>query len=202
MDYYFPINEKIRLLALKTILAARLYEERIILIESEKLEYPKTKFLHEIVSPYKQDKLLFLTGFEPDQNFVQASQNIQNVDFLNAHQLNVLPIVNHDWVFATVEGLQDLEMIIENRSDNLFRNKKIPRERLPYDEIIKNSVRRTEKKRDRFEEDIIKAILEREETEADQKPLELVTESLKGYIRDIKDMQNPLSSGNQEASRL
>ena len=53
MDYTFPINEKLRLLALKTILSARLYEEKIILIESEKIEYPMTKYLHEIVAPFK-----------------------------------------------------------------------------------------------------------------------------------------------------
>lgn len=65
-DYSFPVNEKVRLLALKTLLSAKLYEERIILIDSEHLEFGKTKFLHEIIAPYKQDRLLFLTGFEVD----------------------------------------------------------------------------------------------------------------------------------------
>lgn len=52
-DYSFPINEKQRLFALKSLLSARLYEERIILIENEDIEFPKTKFLHEILAPYK-----------------------------------------------------------------------------------------------------------------------------------------------------
>lgn len=73
MDYSFPLNEKIRLLGLKTLLSARLYEEKIILIDSEKIDHAKTVFLNEIISPYKQDKLLFLTGFEADQNFVKAA---------------------------------------------------------------------------------------------------------------------------------
>lgn len=53
MDYSFPINEKQRLFALKSLLSARLYEERIVLIESEELEFHKTKFLNEILAPYK-----------------------------------------------------------------------------------------------------------------------------------------------------
>ena len=53
MDYYFPINEKVRLLALRTLLSAKLYEGKIILIDSEKIELPKTKYLHEILAPYK-----------------------------------------------------------------------------------------------------------------------------------------------------
>jgi len=69
VDYTFPLNEKVRLLGLKTLLSARLYEEKIILIDSEEIEYGKTKYLKEIIKPFKDDKLLFLTGFEFDKNF-------------------------------------------------------------------------------------------------------------------------------------
>lgn len=41
-DLSFPINEKVRLLALKTMLSAKLYEDRLIFIETEELEFPKT----------------------------------------------------------------------------------------------------------------------------------------------------------------
>lgn len=47
-------------------MSARLYEEKIVLIDTEAIDYGKTKFLHEILAPYKQDKLLFLTPFEVD----------------------------------------------------------------------------------------------------------------------------------------
>jgi ribosomal protein L4 len=73
MDYTYPLNEKVRLLALKTLLSARLYEEKLILIDTEKIDYGKTKFLNEIIAPFKQDKLLMLTGFDVDSNFELAS---------------------------------------------------------------------------------------------------------------------------------
>ena len=69
MDYTFPVNEKVRLLALKTLLSARLYEEKLVLIDTESIEFGKTKYLHEIIAPFKMDKLLLLTGFEVDPNF-------------------------------------------------------------------------------------------------------------------------------------
>ena len=53
MDYTYPLNEKIRLLALKTLLSARLYEEKIILVDTENLDFGKTKYLNEIVAPFK-----------------------------------------------------------------------------------------------------------------------------------------------------
>jgi hypothetical protein len=98
-------------------------------------------------------------------------------------------ILKNDWIFATVKGLQELEMLIENKDSNLYRNKKVPREKLPYDDIIKPAILRQQKKHDYFEEDIIKGILDREEWEDESKPLEIFSESLKGYIHDVKDMQ-------------
>lgn len=105
MDYTFPVNEKLRVLALKTLLSARLYEEKLVLIETEALNYGKTKYLNEIIQPFKQDKLLLLTGFEVDKNFELAAANIGNLRHVNPHQFNLPSIMRNDWVFATVKGL-------------------------------------------------------------------------------------------------
>jgi hypothetical protein len=98
--------------------------------------------------------------------------------------------MRNDWVFATVKGLQQLEMLIENKETNLFRNRKVPREHLPYDDIIKPAILRRERQRDHFEEDILRPILdEEEEWEDEDKPLQLFTPSLKGYVEDVKALQ-------------
>lgn len=80
-------------------------------------------------------------------------------------------------------------MVIESRDENLFRNRKVLREELPFDSILSPQIRMKEKKRDRFDEDIIKSILEREDTDFDSKPLDFVTESLRGYMHDLKELQ-------------
>lgn len=88
-------------------------------------------------------------------------------------------------------------MIIESRDENLFRNRKIPREALPYDDILSPQIRLKERKRDRFEEDIIHSLLEREDADFDSKPLDIVTESLRGYMHDLKTLQdNKLESSS------
>lgn len=97
--------------------------------------------------------------------------------------------MKNDWIFATVKGLQDFELLMDNKEKNLFRNRKVPREKLPYDDLIKPAILRQQKKHDYFEEDIIKGILEREEWQDEDKPLEIFSESLKGYIHDVKQIQ-------------
>jgi len=97
--------------------------------------------------------------------------------------------MKNDWIFATVQGLQDFELLMENKEANLFRNRKVPREKMPFDDLIKPAILRQQKNHDHFEEDIIKGILEREEWEDEDKPLEIYSESLKGYIHDVKQLQ-------------
>ena len=82
-DYSFPINEKVRVLALKTLLSARLFEEKLVLVDTEELPFGKTRILEEIISPYMRDKILFLHGFKPDEKFVQASKNIETLTLSN-----------------------------------------------------------------------------------------------------------------------
>jgi hypothetical protein len=78
---------------------------------------------------------------------------------------------------------------MENKEANLYRNRKVPREKLPYDDLIRPAILRQQRKHDHFEEDIIKGILEREEWQDEDKPLEIFSESLKGFIHDVKQLQ-------------
>jgi ribosomal protein L4 len=74
------INGKLRLKAIDVMLSAKLYEDRIILLDSEAIDYHKTKYLEEMLQPFLTDKLTFLTSFNPDENFVLAAKNLKNVN--------------------------------------------------------------------------------------------------------------------------
>ena len=63
-DLTEKIPRKMRVKALQIMLSAKLFEDRIILIETEKLDHMKTQYLHEVVKPFGTDRLCFLTGFD------------------------------------------------------------------------------------------------------------------------------------------
>jgi len=48
------------------MLSAKLYEDRIVMIDTEAIEHAKTQYLNEILKPFMSDKLLFLTPFDQD----------------------------------------------------------------------------------------------------------------------------------------
>ena len=66
------------------MLSAKLFEERLVFIDSEELEHPKTTFLKQILEPYGFDKLTFLTGENICGNFSLAARNISNLNVKNA----------------------------------------------------------------------------------------------------------------------
>lgn len=79
-DLTEKIPSKIRVKALQIMLSAKLYEDRIVLIESEKINYLRTNYLKKVLEPYECDKLTFLTGFEPDHNFMLSARNLKNIN--------------------------------------------------------------------------------------------------------------------------
>jgi len=61
------------------MLSAKLYEDRIILLDSEAIDFHKTKYLEEMLQPFLTDRLTFLTSFDPNENFTLAAKNLKNV---------------------------------------------------------------------------------------------------------------------------
>ena len=55
-------------------------------------------------------KVLFVTA-EPDQNLIKSARNIPGVTVTFSRLLNVLAILNHDYLVFTREGLQQLEEV-------------------------------------------------------------------------------------------
>ena len=92
------------------MLSAKLFEDRLIFVDSEELEFPKTQLLEAIVSPFKQDKLCFLTGNQPaNLNFRLAARNLQNVRVQTPGSFNVPDLLKNDYIFITRQGLIEFE---------------------------------------------------------------------------------------------
>lgn len=166
------------------MLSAKLYEDRLIFIETEELEYAKTQVLAEIMAPFDIDRITFLTPTTPEtKNFELAARNIKNINVVKPQQFNVPDLLNSDYIFVTKQGLIELEDVLESRRDNLFRNKKVPNAA----SLERNRLKRM----DPFEEEFIKPILDAAEIEghSDELPLELQSETLKNYIDDLRKLQ-------------
>ena len=168
------------------MLSAKLYEDKLIFIDSEQLDYPKTQLLEAILKPFNKDKICILSAANPDNdNLEMAARNLGNVRVRKPHELHVPDLLKSDYIFIPKQGLIDYEEVLESRHDNYFRNRKVSRE--VWIEQIK------EKKLDEFQKHIINPIQRGDEDALegydDDKPLYILSESLKGYIDDLKRLQ-------------
>ena len=89
-DYTYEVPKKIRLQALKIMLSAKLAEGQVRIVDTEKVDAPKTKLVAEALKQFdKKYRVLIVTAYETDENFKIASKNIQKVEFARPH-VNVI----------------------------------------------------------------------------------------------------------------
>jgi len=67
---------------------------------------------------------------------MKAAKNIKNVRIVNANELNVKNAIKCDNIFITKQALSELELILESRDLELLRNIRLPRPKLPADDLL------------------------------------------------------------------
>ena len=113
-DYSKKQNRKERRLALKSALADKAIEKGIIVLDSFKVETPKTKEMMSVLENLKvADKKVLLVVDAFDDNMILASRNIQNLVLILAEEINVLDVVGTDVMVVTEAALKNIEEVLK-----------------------------------------------------------------------------------------
>jgi large subunit ribosomal protein L4 len=103
------LQKKVRALGLKMALSAKAAEGELVVIDSAKLDAPKTKALVEKLKALGWTKALVIDGPEVDANFALAARNIDGIDVLPSVGANVYDILKRDTLVLTKAGAAALE---------------------------------------------------------------------------------------------
>ena len=95
-DYSFKINRKERVLALKSALASKLNDKKILVVDSLKLNDLKTKTGVQLLKDLKLDGKVLFVANEDAENLYMATRNLNNVLVLFPDEINVYDILNAD----------------------------------------------------------------------------------------------------------
>jgi len=93
-SYSYTLNKKSRRLALKSALSAKAADKKIVVIDSIKMEAPKTKEFVAFLTAVKAGKKPLVVTAAVDQNVVKSGRNIPGCEVTFANLLNVYDIVN------------------------------------------------------------------------------------------------------------
>ncbi len=108
-DYSFKINRKERRLALKTALADKLANKKLVVVDSLELKACKTKDALALLDTLKlEGKVLFVSTHDAEKLYL-ATRNLGYVAVLMADELNVYDIVNADTLVCDVDTMSYVE---------------------------------------------------------------------------------------------
>ncbi|HOV80702.1 MAG TPA: 50S ribosomal protein L4 [Bacillota bacterium] len=109
-DYGYRLPKKVRRLALKSALSAKVNSGDIVVLESLKLERPKTKDMVRILNNLKVSDALVVTA-EKDETVAKSARNIPNIKPLAASGLNVYDILAYDKLVITKDAVARVEEV-------------------------------------------------------------------------------------------
>ncbi|MFC5559513.1 50S ribosomal protein L4 [Ureibacillus thermophilus] len=111
-SYSYKLPKKVRRLALKSALSAKVNEQNLLVLDALKLDAPKTKEFKAILNNLKIDsKALFVTA-DLDENVALSARNIPGVTVITANGINVLDLLGHDKVVFTKAAVEKVEEVL------------------------------------------------------------------------------------------
>lgn len=103
------LPKKVRKLGLIHALSEKFAEGKLLVIDSLKLDKPKTSVLVNILNKFQGKSFFVIDGNEVDTNFSLAAKNIYNTVIVPQIGANVYDIIRHEYVLLSQEAVSVLE---------------------------------------------------------------------------------------------
>ena len=108
-DYSFDLNKKEKKLAIKSALSTKLTENKMIFVDTFKIDNFKTKSLSLTLKNFKYKSALFIYSEKGiDKNFKLASSNIPRVEILPQKGINVKDLISYDTIFIEQDSIEEI----------------------------------------------------------------------------------------------
>ena len=109
-DYRYRINKKVRLLAMKSALTAKVAAKEFIVLDELKMEAIKTAEVAKVLKALNAEKALIVTA-EKNENVYKSARNIENVKATFVNEMNVYEILNYDAMVVTKDAVKKIEEV-------------------------------------------------------------------------------------------
>ncbi|MDE7221058.1 MAG: 50S ribosomal protein L4 [Oscillospiraceae bacterium] len=110
-SYSYVVNKKVKRLALKSVLSAKAAEEKIIVVDSIRMDEIKTKAFKGFLDAVKCDGKAVVITPEVNQTVVKSARNIPGVVTTTAKMLSVYDLVNAKYLVVDQAALATIEEV-------------------------------------------------------------------------------------------
>ena len=109
-DYSFKMNKKEKRIALKSVLSAKVQENKLVVLDELKFEAIKTKSMVNVLNNVKAEKALVVLK-DNDANVVLSARNIEGVATALTNTINVYDILKHNTLVMTKAAVEAIEEV-------------------------------------------------------------------------------------------
>ncbi|SHG74202.1 LSU ribosomal protein L4P [Thermosyntropha lipolytica DSM 11003] len=111
-DYSYRLPKKVRRLAMRSALSAKVKDNNIIVVDKLVFDQPKTKKMVEVLKALNAGKkTLLVTLDSADSNVVKSARNIPGVKPLRADFINVYDLLKYETLLITKDAVAKVEEV-------------------------------------------------------------------------------------------
>jgi len=111
-SYAKKMNRKERRLALKSALAYKLLESKMVIVKDFALETNKTKEALSILKDLNVSEKTLIVVDELTDNLILATRNIEGVILLEASEVNVYDVISSEYMVITENAVKAIEEVL------------------------------------------------------------------------------------------
>jgi large subunit ribosomal protein L4 len=111
-SYKYKLPKKVRRLAIRSALSAKVQDEQIIVLDQLTMERPKTKEFVAMLNNLRVDRKALVVAADFDETVALSARNIPTVKFITANGINVLDVLGYDKLIITKDAVQKVEEVL------------------------------------------------------------------------------------------
>ncbi|MCH7323582.1 50S ribosomal protein L4 [Solibacillus sp. MA9] len=111
-SYAYKLPKKVRRLALKSALSAKVLEQNFVVLDALTFDAPKTKDFKAVLAALEINKKALFVTAEVNENAILSARNIPGVTVLTATGINVLDLLGHDKIVFTQDAVKKVEEVL------------------------------------------------------------------------------------------
>ena len=109
-DYRYSVPKKLKRLALKSALSAKVSDNELIVVDELKFDSIKTKAMASVLKNLNVNKALVVLN-DNDTNVVMSAKNIPDVKTAQTNTINVFDILKYNTVVLTKDAVATIEEV-------------------------------------------------------------------------------------------
>ena len=117
-SYRQTMPKKMRRLAIRCALSAKVSDGELKVLEQLKLDEPKTKEMAQILAALGVNSTALIATDKPEGNIIKSAHNLDGIKTTPANLLNVVDILSHKILLMTEAAVHEAEQLWGQKAEN------------------------------------------------------------------------------------